>query len=67
MSETSKTEQPQGGPEKQYPVRSVCAWCNKDLGLADYTSKEPGEITHSICEECKKKYFGEYFKEEKKD
>lgn len=38
-------------------MKVVCAWCNKELG-----EKEPLEdtsITHSICDECKNKYFKE--------
>jgi len=50
MSENLESEQ-----KKQYPVKRVCAWCKKDLGVADYTSSEPGEITHTICEECEAK------------
>lgn len=55
MSEKLGKEEP---PEKQYPVRRICAWCNKDLGLADYTMKEPGRITHAMCEECNKRELG---------
>jgi hypothetical protein len=57
MPEKLKTEQMPEEPEKQYPVRRVCAWCQKDLGLADYTSKEAGLVTHAICEECLEKEF----------
>jgi len=36
-------------------MKVVCAWCGKDLGSkAPYEDKS---ITHTICAECKKKYF----------
>jgi len=44
---------------EQYPVRRVCPVCTKDMGLADYTSSTPGEISHGYCPECLKKIMEE--------
>jgi len=55
MAEEPRKEE---SSEKQYPVRRVCSWCKKEMGLADFTNCEPGMITHTLCEDCKEKYFG---------
>lgn len=31
-------------------ARRVCAWCEKDLGLA--AGGEPGQVTHTLCDPC---------------
>ncbi len=56
MSETfSEDQKNEGSEEKKYPVKRVCGWCPKDMGLADWESPEPGKVTHGLCEECSKK------------
>ena len=37
-------------------LKIVCAWCGKDMGSKDGEGQEG--ITHSICPDCKKEYFG---------
>ncbi|MFA5401242.1 MAG: hypothetical protein WC359_12415 [Dehalococcoidia bacterium] len=34
-----------------------CAWCSKEMG--EKPPYENKEVTHGICEECQKKYFGD--------
>lgn len=43
-------------------MKIQCAWCGKDMG--EKPPYEDKSITHSICEECQKKYFPEAEKEE---
>ncbi len=50
MSEEPREEENRA--EKQYPVKRVCSWCEKDMGLADYMSNELGQITHGMCNDC---------------
>jgi hypothetical protein len=43
-------------------VKVICAWCKKVLkeSLADVGGGENEErVSHGICEECTKQYFGE--------
>jgi len=63
MSESPREEE---SSEKQYPVRRVCSWCKKEMGIADFTRSEPGGITHAICDDCQKGYLNEAEKAEKK-
>lgn len=46
--------------EDKYPIRTICAWCEKDMGLRLEAIKptdevqENGEwISHSICPNCR--------------
>lgn len=42
---------------KKTTVIEQCAWCKKILGKHKVESN--GGVTHGICKECNKKYFGE--------
>lgn len=42
-------------------MKIVCAWCGKDMG--EKPPYEDKSVTHSICPECKAKYFPEYEEE----
>lgn len=42
--------------KKEKPkAKVVCAWCKKEMGEVEWSRE--GEATHSICPECRKKYF----------
>ena len=46
------------GNSRMCPVRRVCAWCSREMGIAmwDVPKSEPApEATHGMCEECAKK------------
>jgi len=55
LGHSNEAESGQPHEIKQYPVTRICSYCKKVIGLADYTSEEPNEVTHGICDECKKK------------
>lgn len=42
--------------EKTSVLKIVCAWCGKDMGSKD--GEGVTGISHAICPDCKKKYFG---------
>ena len=45
-------------------MRIICAWCDKDMGF-----KPPYEekgVTHTICTECKAKYYPKKAKKERR-
>jgi len=36
-----------------------CAWCGKNLGeKPPYGGRHDTEVTHGICDDCRRKYFG---------
>ncbi len=41
-------------PERKYPVRKVCAWCEKDMGDSGFFREKEGCVTHVMCPECAK-------------
>lgn len=41
-------------------MKIVCAWCDKDMG--GKPPYEDGGTSHTICEDCLKKYFGKEVK-----
>lgn len=41
-------------------VKRICSWCGKEMG--EYTTRvRPGlePVSHGICDDCRKEYFGE--------
>jgi len=51
MAEQESSE-PASAEKKQYPVKRICAWCGKELGIAEYTSTDPNETTGGQCDDC---------------
>jgi hypothetical protein len=49
--ESEETEQ----PENKYPVRKVCAWCEKDMSDSGFFREKEGCVTHGMCPECAEK------------
>jgi hypothetical protein len=37
-------------------MRRICAWCTRDLDQPDGRVKL--QVTHGVCEECRRKFFG---------
>jgi hypothetical protein len=38
-------------------IKRICAWCNRDMGLAnwEFFDESLPRITHSICSKCRTK------------
>jgi hypothetical protein len=41
---------------KEVEANVKCAWCNKEL--RHDPDLPPGEVSHGICKQCAKTYFG---------
>ncbi|MBI2446467.1 MAG: hypothetical protein HYV51_01445 [Parcubacteria group bacterium] len=41
--------------EKILKNNIICAWCKKEIGTKE--GLKEGKISHSICQDCKEKYF----------